>query len=175
MDSSKDRTSSLMDLEKCCSSKDLLLRNESDILNIVISAFDPTLDNGREGSGFNRRSSKRKWPERAKGTKGSQQNLEGHCWTLCVRIKEAMRTHPGLERHAYLAERTPMQLRVPNGLEGKERVKPVMLSIDTSASIVAVPYRAENRSYHGLNSTQSKIKNGLVPLADKLDDNSFFT
>ncbi|MED6137795.1 hypothetical protein PIB30_068346, partial [Stylosanthes scabra] len=28
----------------------------------------------------------------------------------------------------------------PNGSEGKERVKPVMLSTDTPASIVAVPY-----------------------------------
>ncbi|MED6183633.1 hypothetical protein PIB30_039574 [Stylosanthes scabra] len=51
-----------------------------------------------------------------------------------------MRTHPGLGQHAYLAERTPMQLRVPNGSEGKEHVKPVMLSVDTPASIVAVPY-----------------------------------
>ncbi|MED6220269.1 hypothetical protein PIB30_043302 [Stylosanthes scabra] len=43
-------------------------------------------------SGYNRRSSERKWPERAKGTKRSQQNLEGHCWTRCVRNSEAMRT-----------------------------------------------------------------------------------
>ncbi|MED6209763.1 hypothetical protein PIB30_057904, partial [Stylosanthes scabra] len=58
---------------------------------------------------FNRKSSERKWPERARGTKGSQQNLEGQSWSLCVRIKEAMRTHPGLGRHAYLAEWTPMR------------------------------------------------------------------
>ncbi|MED6181872.1 hypothetical protein PIB30_023395 [Stylosanthes scabra] len=32
------------------------------------------------------------------------------------------------------------ELRVPNGSEGKERVKLVMLSADTPASIVAVPY-----------------------------------
>ncbi|MED6222672.1 hypothetical protein PIB30_066558 [Stylosanthes scabra] len=43
--------------------------------------------------GFNRKSSERKWPERVKGTKGSQQNLEGHCWTRCVCNSEAMRTH----------------------------------------------------------------------------------
>ncbi|MED6149016.1 hypothetical protein PIB30_058497 [Stylosanthes scabra] len=42
--------------------------------------------------GFYRQSSERKWPERAKGTKESQQNLEGHCWTRCVRTSEAMRT-----------------------------------------------------------------------------------
>ncbi|MED6219636.1 hypothetical protein PIB30_037609 [Stylosanthes scabra] len=60
-------------------------------------------------SGFNRKSSERKWPERAKGTNGLQQNLEGQSWSLCVCIKEAMRTHPGLGRHANLAERTPMR------------------------------------------------------------------
>ncbi|MED6174154.1 hypothetical protein PIB30_066240 [Stylosanthes scabra] len=60
--------------------------------------------------GFNRQSSERKWPERARGTKGSQQNLEGQSWSLCVRIKGAMCTHPGLGRHAYLAERTPMHM-----------------------------------------------------------------
>ncbi|MED6108019.1 hypothetical protein PIB30_019609 [Stylosanthes scabra] len=38
------------------------------------------------------------------------------------------------------ALRASMQLRVPNGSEGKERVKPVMLSVNTPASIVAVPY-----------------------------------
>ncbi|MED6124258.1 hypothetical protein PIB30_057317, partial [Stylosanthes scabra] len=58
--------------------------------------------------GFNRQSSERKWPERARGTEGSQQNLEGQSWSLYVRIKEAMRTHSVLGRHAYLAERTPM-------------------------------------------------------------------
>ncbi|MED6150647.1 hypothetical protein PIB30_074459 [Stylosanthes scabra] len=35
----------------------------------------------------------------------------------------------------------PMQLRVPKGSEGKEQVNPVMLSADTPASIVVVPYR----------------------------------
>ncbi|MED6212483.1 hypothetical protein PIB30_083756, partial [Stylosanthes scabra] len=44
-------------------------------------------------SGLNRQSLERKWPERMKGTKGSQQNLEVHCWTRCVRNSEAMRTH----------------------------------------------------------------------------------
>ncbi|MED6194922.1 hypothetical protein PIB30_033042 [Stylosanthes scabra] len=53
--------------------------------------------------GYNRRSSERKWPKRAKGTKGSQQNLEGHCWTRCVRISKAMRTHPIRGRHAQKA------------------------------------------------------------------------
>ncbi|MED6182209.1 hypothetical protein PIB30_026469 [Stylosanthes scabra] len=44
-------------------------------------------------------------------------------------------------RHAQKAVSAQMQLRVPNGLEGKEQVKPVKLSItDTPASIVAVPY-----------------------------------
>ncbi|MED6208595.1 hypothetical protein PIB30_046782 [Stylosanthes scabra] len=51
------------------------------------------------GLGYNRRSSERKWSERAKGTTGSQQNLEGHCWTRCVRISEAMRTHPIRGKH----------------------------------------------------------------------------
>ncbi|MED6170702.1 hypothetical protein PIB30_033554 [Stylosanthes scabra] len=49
--------------------------------------------NENQRSGFNRKSSERKWPERAKGRNGSQQNLEGHCWTRCVRNSEAMRTH----------------------------------------------------------------------------------
>ncbi|MED6215782.1 hypothetical protein PIB30_001400 [Stylosanthes scabra] len=43
--------------------------------------------------GFNKQGLERKWPERAKGMKGSQQNLEGHCWTRCIRNREAMRTH----------------------------------------------------------------------------------
>ncbi|MED6184667.1 hypothetical protein PIB30_049753 [Stylosanthes scabra] len=49
--------------------------------------------NGDGRNGFNRRSSEQKWPERAKRTKGSQQNLESHCWTRCVRNSEAMRMH----------------------------------------------------------------------------------
>ncbi|MED6180194.1 hypothetical protein PIB30_008052 [Stylosanthes scabra] len=64
---------------------------------------------------------------------------------------EPMRTHHGLGQHTYLAERTAMrthsellcvriELRVPKGSEGKEWVQPVMLSADTPASIVAVPY-----------------------------------
>ncbi|MED6108512.1 hypothetical protein PIB30_024692 [Stylosanthes scabra] len=55
------------------------------------------------GLGYNRRSSERKWPERARGMKGSQQNLEGHCWTRCVRISEAMSTHAICGRHAQKA------------------------------------------------------------------------
>ncbi|MED6148839.1 hypothetical protein PIB30_056811 [Stylosanthes scabra] len=68
---------------------------------------------------------------------------------------EPMRTHQG--SHAYAswpwaarlfgrtdtyayALRAFMQLRVPNGSEGKEWVKPVMLFADTPASIVAVLY-----------------------------------
>ncbi|MED6111144.1 hypothetical protein PIB30_049790 [Stylosanthes scabra] len=41
----------------------------------------------------NRQSSERKWPERARGTEGSQQNLEGQIWSLCVRITEAIVSH----------------------------------------------------------------------------------
>ncbi|MED6143769.1 hypothetical protein PIB30_009018 [Stylosanthes scabra] len=47
--------------------------------------------------------------ERAKGTKGSQQNLEGHCWTRCVRINEGMRTHPIRGRHAQKAVSAQMR------------------------------------------------------------------
>ncbi|MED6187631.1 hypothetical protein PIB30_078183 [Stylosanthes scabra] len=54
-------------------------------------------------------SSEQKWPERAKGMKGSQQNLEGHCWTRCVRISEAMRTHPIRGRHAQKAVSAQMR------------------------------------------------------------------
>ncbi|MED6193498.1 hypothetical protein PIB30_020113 [Stylosanthes scabra] len=59
--------------------------------------------------GYNKRSSERKWPKRAKGTKGSQQNLEDHCWTRCVRISEAMRTHPIRGRHAQKAVSAQMR------------------------------------------------------------------
>ncbi|MED6157413.1 hypothetical protein PIB30_022819 [Stylosanthes scabra] len=59
--------------------------------------------------GYNRRSLERKWPDRAKGTKGSQQNLEGHCWTRCVRISEAMRTHPIHGRHVQKAVSAQMR------------------------------------------------------------------
>ncbi|MED6182211.1 hypothetical protein PIB30_026471 [Stylosanthes scabra] len=45
-------------------------------------------------------------------------------------------------RHAQKVVSAKMQLRVPNGSEGKEQVKLVMLSADTPASIVAVPYSA---------------------------------
>ncbi|MED6121103.1 hypothetical protein PIB30_027039 [Stylosanthes scabra] len=55
--------------------------------------------------GFNRRSSERKWPERARGTKRSQQNLEGHCWSLCVRIQAwAARPNANLGTYAYAYE-----------------------------------------------------------------------
>ncbi|MED6134533.1 hypothetical protein PIB30_037832 [Stylosanthes scabra] len=50
--------------------------------------------------GFNRWSSERKWPERARGTKRSQQNLEGHCCSLCVRI-QAWAAHPNADLGTY--------------------------------------------------------------------------
>ncbi|MED6135346.1 hypothetical protein PIB30_045607 [Stylosanthes scabra] len=39
---------------------------------------------------IDRQSSERKWPEKAKRTKGSLQDLEGHCWSLCVRTKREL-------------------------------------------------------------------------------------
>ncbi|MED6205965.1 hypothetical protein PIB30_022569 [Stylosanthes scabra] len=45
-------------------------------------------------------------------------------------LLDPMRTH----------YKEPCSCESPSGSEGKERVKPVMLSTDTPASIVAVPY-----------------------------------
>ncbi|MED6131794.1 hypothetical protein PIB30_013276 [Stylosanthes scabra] len=64
------------------------------------------------GIGFSKRCLERKWPERAKGTKGtkgSQKNLEGHSRTRCVCISEAMRMHPIRGRHAQKAVSAQMR------------------------------------------------------------------
>ncbi|MED6145299.1 hypothetical protein PIB30_023881 [Stylosanthes scabra] len=90
----------------------------------------------RSGSGRRERKERK---DRNKPRRPLLEPMRTHHMDPCVRI-QAWAAHPiaDLGTHAYTYEAS-MQLRVPNGSEGKERVKPIMLCTDTPASIVAVP------------------------------------
>ncbi|MED6146156.1 hypothetical protein PIB30_031970 [Stylosanthes scabra] len=62
--------------------------------------------------------SQRKWPERARGAKRSQQNLEGHCWSLCVRITWSHAYALKRGRHAQMLITAPMEHGYNTGQEG---------------------------------------------------------